>query len=192
MVGNSCTPRYCRVLFLALYFFRFYPIHCILYTGDNESKEEILAKTKVVLRRIYTTREFFTFISKIPLAWKLFIFELVFYLKHPGFFLFFFESRYPHFTMLCQSIASMVVALDGLSQSVPDIFFDTTGLAFTYAIVKLFTASHIMSYTHYPTISTDMLQRVRERRVQYNNNAFISSSITISFMKLLYLHLRLF
>ena len=71
---------------------------------------------------------------------------------------------YPHFTMLLQSLASMVVVIDGLKQFVPDIFFDTTGLAFTYPIVKMLTGATVLSYTHYPTISTDMLQRVREKR----------------------------
>ena len=93
---------------------------------------------------------------------------------------------YPHFTMLFQSLASMLVVIDGLRQFVPDIFFDTTGLAFTYPVVKLLTGATVLSYTHYPTISTDMLQRVREKRSTYNNDAFISNSTTISTLKLLY------
>lgn len=87
--------------------------------------------------------------------------------------------------MLLQSLASIRVVLDGLHQFVPDVFADTIGLAFTYPIVKLLCGCKILSYTHYPTISTDMLQRVRERRAQYNNGAFISNSTTISFMKLM-------
>lgn len=87
--------------------------------------------------------------------------------------------------MLLQSLASIRVVLDGLRQFVPDVFADTTGLAFTYPVVKMLCGCKILSYTHYPTISTDMLQRVRERRAQYNNGAFISSSTTISFMKLM-------
>lgn len=88
--------------------------------------------------------------------------------------------------MLFQSLASVLVAIDGLRQFVPDIFFDTTGLAFTYPAVKLLTGATVLSYTHYPTISTDMLQRVREKRSTYNNDAFISNSTTISTLKLLY------
>ena len=34
--------------------------------------------------------------------------------------------------MLLQSLASIRVVLDGLRQFVPDVFTDTTGLAFTY------------------------------------------------------------
>lgn len=88
--------------------------------------------------------------------------------------------------MILQSLASMFVVLDGLRQFVPDVFIDTTGLAFTYPIVKAFAGSKILSYTHYPTISTDMLQRVREKRTQYNNDAMISNSTTISTIKLMY------
>lgn len=80
----------------------------------------------------------------------------------------------------------MVVVIDGLKQFVPDIFFDTTGLAFTYPVVKVLTGSKILSYTHYPTISTDMLQRVREKRTTYNNDAFVSNSTTVSTLKLMY------
>ena len=89
--------------------------------------------------------------------------------------------------MILQSLASMFVVLDGLRQFVPDVFIDTTGLAFTYPIVKAFAGSKILSYTHYPTISTDMLQRVREKRTQYNNDAMISNSTTISTIKLMYI-----
>ena len=92
---------------------------------------------------------------------------------------------YPHFTMLLQSLASMVVVIDGLKQFVPDIFFDTTGLAFTYPILKMLTGATVLSYTHYPTISTDMLQRVREKRTTYNNDAFVSNSTTVSTLKLM-------
>ena len=88
--------------------------------------------------------------------------------------------------MIRQSLASMRVVLNGLKQFVPDVFIDTTGLAFTYPVVKLLSGCKILSYTHYPTISTDMLQRVREQRAQYNNSAYISNSVTISFMKLLW------
>lgn len=109
---------------------------------------------------------------------------------------FFFNSllfiSYRHFTILFQSLGSMIVAFDALHHCVPDIFCDTTGHAFTYPVVKLLTGSKVISYTHYPTISTDMLQRVREQRVEYNNNAFISNSVTISYLKLMYSTLSIF
>jgi alpha-1,2-mannosyltransferase len=41
------------------------------------------------------------------------------------------------------------------------------GHAFTYPFVRLFTGSEmvIAAYTHYPTVSADMVRRVRSREV---------------------------
>ena len=44
----------------------------------------------------------------------------------------------------------------------------------------------IMAYVHYPMISSDMLQSVRDRRPTYNNNSSISQSENASNVKLLY------
>lgn len=62
---------------------------------------------------------------------------------------------------------------------------DTMGYAFTYPTVRLFSPNvSIGSYTHYPTISTDMLRRVRNRETGHTNNANVSSSRLKSNMKL--------
>lgn len=42
---------------------------------------------------------------------------------------------------------------------------------------------------HYPTISTDMLDRVLQRHVDYNNSARVSNSATLSQLKLAYYRL---
>eukprot|EP00511_Aplanochytrium_stocchinoi_P002815 CAMPEP_0204838290 /NCGR_PEP_ID=MMETSP1346-20131115/30416_1 /ASSEMBLY_ACC=CAM_ASM_000771 /TAXON_ID=215587 /ORGANISM="Aplanochytrium stocchinoi, Strain GSBS06" /LENGTH=192 /DNA_ID=CAMNT_0051974219 /DNA_START=483 /DNA_END=1058 /DNA_ORIENTATION=- len=61
------------------------------------------------------------------------------------------------------------------------------GYAFTYPIVYLFSrGSRIATYTHYPTISTDMLQRVYERRPAYNNDELVSNSQVTSRIKYMY------
>ena len=67
-------------------------------------------------------------------------------------------SMYPHFTLLGQSLGSLILAYDAFSLLVPDIFIDTMGYAFTLAFSK-FCFPHIPTgaYVHYPTISTDML-----------------------------------
>ncbi len=46
----------------------------------------------------------------------------------------------------------------GLRQFVPELFVDTTGWAFPYPMARL-AGSRVAAYVHYPTISTDMLQR---------------------------------
>jgi alpha-1,2-mannosyltransferase len=67
-----------------------------------------------------------------------------------------------------------------------DIFIDTTGAAFSYPFVKLIFGSYIIAYIHYPIISTDMLNVVRNQRPSYNNDSRISTNIFISYLKLLY------
>jgi alpha-1,2-mannosyltransferase len=73
------------------------------------------------------------------------------------------SSTYPHFTLLGQSLGSLVLAYDAFSLLVPDIFVDTMGFAFTIALSKFFFPEvPTGAYVHYPTISTDMLGSLRE------------------------------
>ncbi|MCJ1403483.1 asparagine-linked glycosylation protein [Xylographa trunciseda] len=68
------------------------------------------------------------------------------------------SSRYPYFTLLGQSLGSLRVAYDALSQFVPDVFIDTMGYSFVTAFARfIFPSMPIGAYVHYPTISTDML-----------------------------------
>ena len=69
------------------------------------------------------------------------------------------SSTWPHFTLLGQSIGSMILAWDAFSLLVPDIFIDTMGYAFALGLCKLlFPDIPTGAYVHYPTISTDMLE----------------------------------
>ncbi len=62
--------------------------------------------------------------------------------------------RWPRFTMLGQSIGSMVVAFQGLRACTPHVFVDTTGCAFTYFVAKVLAGLPVATYTHYPTITS--------------------------------------
>ena len=67
-------------------------------------------------------------------------------------------SRYPHFTLLGQSLGSLRVAYDALSEFVPDVFIDTMGYSFVTALAAFLVPTlSIGAYVHYPTISIDML-----------------------------------
>lgn len=69
----------------------------------------------------------------------------------------------------------------------PDWFIDTTGCAFTFTVARLLYGCRIMAYVHYPTISTDMLQLVWERRRNaYNHDDSISNSPIKTYGKLMY------
>ena len=97
-------------------------------------------------------------------------------------------SQWPRFTMIGQSFGSMVVAFEALLRHTPDVFIDTTGFAFSFPIAR-FAGCKVAAYVHYPTISTDMLQRVVSKRPTYNNDSSISSSWTRTRVKLAYYHL---
>lgn len=97
-------------------------------------------------------------------------------------------SRYRKCTMLRQAWASIVVASTALRKCVPEFWVDTTGWAFPYPLVYIL-GSTVISYTHYPTISTDMLSKVSSRETSFNNPGNISQSYLKSQIKLLYYHI---
>ncbi|BGP18198.1 asparagine-linked glycosylation protein [Rhodosporidiobolus nylandii] len=113
------------------------------------------------------------------------------------------DSRWPRFTMLGQSVGSAVLAYEGISGEegvVPDVWIgkerslkriraraDTMGYAFAYPLIRLLLPSvPIGSYTHYPTISTDMLSRVRNRQAGHTNPSRVARSWVLSTGKLIY------
>ena len=72
-------------------------------------------------------------------------------------------STYPHLTLLGQSLGSLALGYDAFNLLVPDIFIDTMGYAFTLALCHyLFPSVPTAAYTHYPTISTDMLDSLSD------------------------------
>ncbi|KAF8376791.1 hypothetical protein HHK36_031541 [Tetracentron sinense] len=85
------------------------------------------------------------------------------------------EGTYPRFTMFGQSFGSVCLSWEALSKFTPLFYFDTSGYAFTYPLARMFGCK-VICYTHYPTISLDMISRVQERSSMYNNDALISRS----------------
>lgn len=100
------------------------------------------------------------------------------------------------FSLLMESIGAMRLAYKALSltssslenSTIPDVFIDTTGCAFTYLPAVILFQCRVLAYVHYPTISTDMLQLVWERRRSgaYNHQAYISASAVTTYIKLIY------
>lgn len=80
----------------------------------------------------------------------------------------------------------MRLAYKALEQVTPHVFFDTTGCAFTYFVARVLAGCQVAAYVHYPTISTDMLSLVWERRPSYNHNVDIAKSTLITYVKLVY------
>lgn len=77
----------------------------------------------------------------------------------------------------------MRLAWFALRHCVPDVWVDTTGCAFTFAVAKCLYGCKVLAYVHYPTISTDMLQVVWERRP---TAAHQPQSTLTTYLKLLY------
>ncbi|BFU18727.1 alpha-1,2-mannosyltransferase alg11, putative [Entamoeba histolytica HM-1:IMSS-B] len=94
-------------------------------------------------------------------------------------------KKYPFLTLFFQAIGSMICCFDALIKCNAEYFFDTTGCAFTYPFAWL-AGAKIMTYTHYPTISTDMLNVVQKREVSINNTNTIARSSILSTMKVFY------
>ncbi|KAG9237297.1 putative GDP-Man:Man(3)GlcNAc(2)-PP-Dol alpha-1,2-mannosyltransferase [Amylocarpus encephaloides] len=113
---------------------------CIVYTGDHDvDKSAILARVKNRFN-IYLYPPTVNFLYLTTRSWVL-------------------ASSWPQFTLLGQSLGSLVLAWDAFSLLPPDIFVDTMGYAFALGFSKiLFHDVPTGAYVHYPTISTDMLK----------------------------------
>lgn len=102
------------------------------------------------------------------------------------------DSTWRRLTLLGQSLGSMFLAWEAMSTFIPDLFIDTMGYAFTFHVVKLLGAIPVGAYVHYPTISTDMLDRVQSRQNSHTNSGDIASSATLSWAKLVYYRLFMY
>ncbi|KAJ9099797.1 hypothetical protein QFC21_003796 [Naganishia friedmannii] len=150
---------------------------CVVYTGDYPAagKEEILRKVK---ERFDIPLDGAS-IHFIPLPSRYLISD----------------SYWRRFTLLGQSAGSIWLALQGLvcgQQALwPDIFIDTMGYAFTLPLLSVLSGNTVPlgSYVHYPTISTDMMRRVKERKVEGTNARGVSGSAWRTRGKLLYYRL---
>jgi alpha-1,2-mannosyltransferase len=116
---------------------------CIIYTGDHDlDKAAILRRVKDRFNiRLHAPTVHFLYLT--TRNWVL-------------------ASTWPRFTLLGQSLGSVVLAYDAFSLLVPDIFVDTMGYAFSLALCSwLFPNVPTGAYVHYPTISTDMLDSLQ-------------------------------
>ena len=161
---------------LTLVIFRYSHVKCVVYTGDLEAThEEILMKANqrfnISLPRTGPNDLQFVYLRR---RWMV---E---------------AGPYPVFTLLGQSFGSIILGFEALLKFIPDIYIDTMGYAFTLPLFRYLGGSKVACYVHYPTISTDMLERVASRSVSYNNAAIISRSKVLSYMKLLYYKLFAF
>ncbi|PWA71247.1 UDP-Glycosyltransferase superfamily protein [Artemisia annua] len=138
---------------------------CVVYTGDHDATPESLARRAVDRFGVELISP-----PKVVHLHKRKWIE---------------EKTYPRFTMIGQSLGSVYLAWEALNKFVPLYYLDTSGYAFTYPLARLFGCK-VICYTHYPTISLDMLSRVHSRSSMYNNDAFVANSVLLSRLKLVY------
>ena len=136
-----------------------------VYSGGNEGIEEILLKVK---------NNFGIFIP--PGLVKKVKLESVCLIE---------ASKYPVGTLFFQFLGSIFLMHEVLIRRTPSLLIDTHGQPFGYYLSML-AGVPILAYVHYPLISTDMIQKVRERRPSYNNSSNITSTVSVSRLKLLY------
>ncbi|XP_043604471.1 GDP-Man:Man(3)GlcNAc(2)-PP-Dol alpha-1,2-mannosyltransferase isoform X3 [Bombus pyrosoma] len=144
-----------------------YPNVCIvIYTGDLDAHpEQILNKAEKVFN--YKIEHKIEFVYLHRRKWV-----------EP--------SMYPYFTLLGQSLGSIWLGVEALNNFVPDIYIDTMGYAFTYPLFKYIGGCRVATYTHYPTISTDMLRHVYRRVISHTNKRVIARNPFLSAAKLVY------
>ncbi|KAF9123167.1 asparagine-linked glycosylation protein [Mortierella sp. 14UC] len=99
------------------------------------------------------------------------------------------DAKWPRFTLIGQSIGSMVLGWEALKCVVPDIWIDTMGYAFTYPAARIFGGCQVVAYVHYPAISSDMIGRVASRESGHNNANEVAKSPFYTGLKLVYYRL---
>ncbi|KAG9046002.1 asparagine-linked glycosylation protein [Tulasnella sp. UAMH 9824] len=134
---------------------------CAIYTGDKDAtKDQILAKAKARF--------------DIDLSPHNLEFVWLNNRKQVD------AATWPRFTLIGQSIGSVLLALEAVDSLVPDIYIDTMGYAFTFNLVaglsRIFGRISAGAYIHYPTISTDMLERVKSRKAGHTNEDSVAKS----------------
>ena len=94
-------------------------------------------------------------------------------------------SLYPRFTLLLQSLSSIIPGVEALFKLTPQVYIDTCGVPFVLPFARLF-GCRTACYVHYPVISTDMLERVKKvspRKKKKKGKIFwmFPSLLTLSF-----------
>ncbi|SCU88496.1 LADA_0E10506g1_1 [Lachancea dasiensis] len=112
-----------------------------IYTGDlDASGEKILASvTKRFDYKLDSSRIVFIFLTKRHLV-------------DP--------KTWPRLTLIGQAIGSIILTVEALYKLTPDVWCDTMGYPFSYPVVHWCTQIPIVTYTHYPIISSDMLGKL--------------------------------
>lgn len=97
-------------------------------------------------------------------------------------------DRYPHFTLLLQTFygGAALFCEAAVLHSITPTVVETVGVPFVYPLLRLLAGCTVVSYTHYPIISSAMAQRVRSGAASHNNATFIARNPLLRAGKLAY------
>ncbi|XP_033338871.2 ALG11 alpha-1,2-mannosyltransferase isoform X1 [Megalopta genalis] len=151
---------------------RYPDVHIVIYTGDLDADpEQIINKAETVFNFKIERKLEFVYLHKRKWVEA---------------------TMYPYFTLLGQSLGSIWLGIEALNSYVPDIYIDTMGYAFTYPLFRYIGGCRVATYTHYPTISTDMLRHIYRRVISHNNRRIIARNPFLSAAKIAYYKLFAF
>ncbi|XP_073988862.1 ALG11 alpha-1,2-mannosyltransferase [Rhodnius prolixus] len=144
-----------------------YPkVKVVVYTGDlNASPDEIIKRVKQRFNITFCRNIEFIYLHKRKWIQA---------------------SKYPYFTLLGQSLGSVILGIEAMVSYLPDIFIDSMGFAFTLPLFSFIGGCTTACYVHYPTISTDMLKRISARQLATNNRMTVARSPALSALKIIY------
>lgn len=95
-------------------------------------------------------------------------------------------KNYPSFTLFWQCLGFILCSCHAMATCPCDVFVDTMGVGFGYPFVKMIGNVKIFSYTHYPIVSSDMIDVVASGTGQFNNSASIAKSPFKKSVKIIY------
>ena len=94
-------------------------------------------------------------------------------------------------TMLLQILAQIYFAIEIITKIYSDVYCDTTGLPFTYFILKYLGHAKVTAYTHYPFISKDMIYQVQNNKPGVHSRGNLNKNKFIRKIKIWYYNLIL-
>ena len=94
-------------------------------------------------------------------------------------------------TMLLQIFGQMYFAIEIITKVYSDVYCDTTGLPFTYFILKYLGHAKVTAYTHYPFISKDMIYQVQTNQPGVHSRGNLNKNKYIKKLKFFYYNLIL-
>ncbi|RNC52517.1 glycosyl transferase, partial [Trypanosoma cruzi] len=85
-------------------------------------------------------------------------------------------EHYPFLTLLLQAVCGSVVLFyeTCIVNSITPIVIESVGIPGIYPLLALLAGTRIISYTHYPSITSIMTKRVESGESRYNNRGFLA------------------